>query len=113
MLEAGMGHHTAGRLADAEVAYRQILSREPENPDAMHLLGVLAMQARRPAQAMDLIARAIEICPGAAEFHSDFGLALSATGRFDEALAALRRALELRGDLPEAHNHRGTALFSL
>jgi predicted O-linked N-acetylglucosamine transferase (SPINDLY family) len=113
MLEVGLQHHTAGRLADAEGAYRRILSQQPENADAMHLLGVLAMQAGQHAQALDLMAQAIALCPSVAEYHSDFGLALATTGRLAEALAAYRRALELRNDLPEAHNHRGSALFSL
>ena len=38
-------HHQAGRLELAEEIYRRILAVEPNHPDALHLLGVVAHQA--------------------------------------------------------------------
>ena len=35
-IDAALVHHAAGRLAEAETIYRQVLSREPENPAALH-----------------------------------------------------------------------------
>jgi len=40
-------HHKAGQLAQAETLYRQILQQQPNHPDALHLLGVIAYQAGR------------------------------------------------------------------
>ncbi len=42
-LESAQSHHQAGRLAEAEKIYRQILAQQPDNPWALHLLGVLAV----------------------------------------------------------------------
>jgi hypothetical protein len=42
-----LGHHQAGRWAEADALYRQILAAEPDNPDALHLRGVLAHQTGR------------------------------------------------------------------
>ncbi len=41
-LRAAIQHHQAGRLGQAEALYRQVLQAQPQNPDALHLLGVIA-----------------------------------------------------------------------
>jgi Flp pilus assembly protein TadD len=43
-IDQALTHHQAGRLDQAEAAYWEILTHEPENPDALHLLGVLCHQ---------------------------------------------------------------------
>ena len=58
-LALGTRHHQAGQLAEAERIYRQVLAAEPDNPQALHLLGLLAMQARQFDVAIGLIGRAI------------------------------------------------------
>lgn len=50
--------HQAGRLDDAEQVYRAWLARHPDNPDAMHLLGMLRHQRGDSAEALQLIQRA-------------------------------------------------------
>ncbi len=44
--------HRAGRLAEAEQFYRQILAAVPNHADSLHMLGVLALQSGRPAEAL-------------------------------------------------------------
>ena len=109
-MEIAVQHHQAGRLADAEGTCRQILGQEPNHPDALHLLGVLASQAGQPEVALDLIRRAIAGSPGSASFHSNLGLVLSGLGRMDEAIAAQQRALQIRPDFAGARNNLGNAL---
>ena len=43
-MQIALEHHRAGRLAEAEAIYRQVLARCPDHADALHLLGVLAGQ---------------------------------------------------------------------
>jgi tetratricopeptide (TPR) repeat protein len=62
-LESGMSHHQAGRLAEAEAIYRQILSWNPNHAEALHLLGLIAGQHGNDDQAIDLIGRAIRLKP--------------------------------------------------
>ena len=62
-MQTALGHHQAGRLAEAEAIYRQVLAQFPDHADALHLLGVLACQAGRPDAAIELIGRAIAINP--------------------------------------------------
>ncbi len=65
--DLALQHHQAGRLADAEALYRQILSEQPNDLDALHLLGVIAYQTGRNDVAVDLIRRAIDLDPEFAE----------------------------------------------
>ena len=67
-LEAAIDHHQAGRLDHAAKAYRKIILRHPNHPDALHLLGVVRMQAGDFGEAEKLIRRAISINDKAAPF---------------------------------------------
>jgi len=95
-LELAVSHHQAGRLADAEALYRQILATQPNHHDALHLLGVIAHQAGRHDLAVDWIRRAIVITPSNPAAHCNLGRAVRALGRLEEAAASYRRALELK-----------------
>ena len=108
--ELALQQHQAGRLAEAEAIYRQILVVEPRHADALHLLGVIAHQVSRSAVAVDLIRQAIAIAPENPAFHSNLAAALSELRRIDEAIAASRRAIQLKPDYPEAHTILANAL---
>jgi protein O-GlcNAc transferase len=106
----GLFHHQAGRLAEAEKIYREILFRDPKHADATHLLGVLAGQAGRLDVAEDYFRRAIRIKPDFAAAHSNLGNALYKLGKLDDAIASHRHAIRISPDLAEAHNNLGNAL---
>ncbi|MEO7387602.1 MAG: tetratricopeptide repeat-containing glycosyltransferase family protein [Gammaproteobacteria bacterium] len=112
-LKAAIDHQQAGRLADAERLYRQILGQIPRHPDALHFLGLLAHQSGHHAAAVDLIGQALEVIPQHAPCHLHRGLALQSLGRLDEALASYQQALALDPELPEAHNNAGFVLLEL
>jgi protein O-GlcNAc transferase len=108
--ELALSRHQAGRLAEAEALYRQILGAQPNHADALHLLGVIALQAGRHEIAVEWIHKAILLNPNHPAAHSNLGEACRRMGRLDEAIAAFRRALELKPDSPETHNNLGVAL---
>jgi protein O-GlcNAc transferase len=110
VFDLALQHHQAGRLAEAETIYRQILSQQPGNIDAMHLLGVVAHQTGRNDVAVELIRGAIALRPTFAQAHSNLGNALKDLGRLDEAVAAFGQAIALDRNLPEAHNNLGNVL---
>jgi tetratricopeptide (TPR) repeat protein len=107
---AGFEHHRAGRLDEADRIYRQVLVREPNNADALHLLGVTLGQRGAPHLAIDLISRAIRVRPDSALFHSRLAEFLRASRRYDECIAAFRRAIELAPNDADIHNNFGAAL---
>ncbi|HZT51679.1 MAG TPA: tetratricopeptide repeat protein [Stellaceae bacterium] len=102
-----------GALAEAEALYKSVLARQPGNFDALHLMGVLELQRRRPDAAAALIGRALAVNPKSAAAHGNLGNALSGLRRYEEAVASYDRALALRPDFAEAFNNRGNALDSL
>ena len=109
-IDEGLTHHRAGRLAEAEAAYRRVLAVQPDHSGALHLLGVIAHQADNNDVAIELIGKAISTNPSSPAYHNNIGEAYRASGRFEEAVAAYRCALELNPDYPEAHNNLGNAL---
>ena len=107
---AALQYHQAGRLQDAERLYHQILTVNSRHSDALHLLGVIALQTGQTELAADRIGKAIAINPNIAAYHSNRGAALSERGQLDEAVASYRRAIALKPDYPDAHNNLGTTL---
>jgi Flp pilus assembly protein TadD len=102
--------HQAGRGAEAEALYRGILQESPRQPDALHLLGILAHQAGRHQEAIDLISRALALRGPDAIFQSNLAAAYLEVDRLVEAVAHAREALRLNPSLPGAHNNLGVAL---
>jgi tetratricopeptide (TPR) repeat protein len=108
-IELALQHQRAGRLAEAESIYRQILAIHPNDENSLHLLGVIASQRGQYQEAADLIGRAIAVNPAVGEYHSNLSLVWMATGRYAEAVESCRRALALKPDSPEIYNNLGNA----
>ncbi|HUE16060.1 MAG TPA: tetratricopeptide repeat protein [Planctomycetaceae bacterium] len=106
-LEEGLRHHQAGRLDRAEELYRYVLSAEPRQPDALHLLGMAAFVSGRHEEGRDLVCQAIEAKPNEAVFHANLGIVLEALHRWPEAEASYRRALRLNPRNAAALNSLG------
>lgn len=102
IVAAAQRYHRAGDLAEAEIGYRIALAREPDHPDALHLLGLLACQIGKNEIGLPLIRRAIEQAPDVASFHVNLGNVLSLKDDDDEAEQCYRRALALEPDNIEA-----------
>ncbi|MCS3446891.1 MULTISPECIES: tetratricopeptide repeat protein [Bradyrhizobium] len=105
--------HQRGQLAAAEKIYEDILRQQPDNFDALHLLGLISAQTGRSERGVDLIRRAIRLNGNVADAHSNLGNTLRALRRFDEALASFDRAIALRQDLAPALYNRGLTLADL
>jgi predicted O-linked N-acetylglucosamine transferase (SPINDLY family) len=103
--QLGLQHHQAGRLAEAEALYRQILASDPKHPDALHMLGVLANQLGRANEAADLIRQAIRLDPTRAIYHNNLGLVFAGTRQWAASANAFRAALSINPSLPQALNN--------
>jgi len=102
--------HQQGRFGEAERLYNEVLAQSPAQFDAMHLLGVLALQTQRTERGVELIARAIAINPNSWGARNNLGNGLRDLGRLDDALASFDGAIALKPDFAEAHNNRGIVL---
>ncbi|MGA1858141.1 tetratricopeptide repeat protein [Azospirillum sp. 11R-A] len=103
-------HHQDGALDAAEPLYRRVLQAEPLHADALHLLGVLNHQRNNNLQAVELIAKAVDLAPGVADYHANLGIVLQRLDRLAEAEAAQRRALERDPGHVGAHFNLGLVL---
>jgi protein O-GlcNAc transferase len=108
--DLALQRHRAGRLADAEGLYRQILAAQPDYAEALHHLGVIAHQVGRHDLAVEWIRQAILHSPNNPVAHYNLGEACRTIGRLDDAITAFHRALQLQPNYPEAHNNLGAAL---
>jgi Flp pilus assembly protein TadD len=113
LLDTGYRHQIAGRLGEAESAYRQILARQPNHPGAMHLLGYLAHQVGRDDAALELINQAIAGNPKECVYLNTLGAVLAEMGRTEEAIDAFRRVLAIQPNLAEVYNNLGNALQTI
>ncbi|KAA0585186.1 tetratricopeptide repeat protein (plasmid) [Azospirillum oryzae] len=104
--------HLAGRFGEAQELYTRILDAEPEQPDALHYLGVLAGQVGRGEFGLTLIDKALALRPEAADIHANRANLLRGLDRLGEAEAGYRRALALRPDFAEAWTDRAFARHS-
>ncbi len=102
--------HQAGRLEDAAKVYRQVLEQEPNNPDALHLMGVLAHQQGRQEAAFEYVRQAIRVSPFASEYYNNLGEICRAMGKRDDAVACFEKAIELSPDYVVAQVNLGNAL---
>ena len=112
-LQEALRLHQAGRLEEAAALYQRILIEDPRQADALHLLGLIALQAGDKAEALAQIEAAIAINDGVAAYHHDRGVVLLRLGRPGDAEASLRRALQLKPVYPDASNALGNALQGL
>jgi predicted O-linked N-acetylglucosamine transferase (SPINDLY family) len=109
-VETALEHHRAGRLDQAAAIYQGMLAAEPRHPDALHLLGVIALQTGQPTLASQLIRDAIASNPAAPAFYHSLGSALLAQGDRPGAVASFRTALVLDPNSADGHDNLGTIL---
>src|SRR5215471_20411218 len=86
-------YRAAGRLVEAEAFCRRALEAQPNEPNALHLLGIIAHQAGKLAEAIGHVERATKAAPDVALFHANLGEMCRLAGRIDAAIAAGRRAV--------------------
>lgn len=98
-----VAHHQEGRWPQAGAIYQRILKKEPENPDALHLLGVLSHQSGKSQAAVDLIHRAIALKPDLVGAYNNLGNIQRELGQLDQAISSYRQALIYKQDYAEAY----------
>ncbi len=102
MLAQGIQFQRNQQLVEAEATYHQVLALDPQQPDAIHLLGMLAYQIGDHELAVELIKAAVELSPQIPVFHNNLGNAYLELERLEDAQDAYRRALDLDPKYPEA-----------
>jgi predicted O-linked N-acetylglucosamine transferase (SPINDLY family) len=107
--DLALRHHAAGDLVQADSILRQILTHTPQEPQVLHLLGLIAYQRGTLPAAIELATQAISNDCATAVYHNTLGVALLAAGQIEPAIASLANAVRLEPDFAEAHNNLGNA----
>lgn len=109
VLLAAVDHHNAGRLAEAERLYRQVLVHDPLNADAVHLLGLVASAAGQLDVAERRVRLALTLRPDFPDACYNLGNICRRQGRFDAALPpflwAFHQAPHARNRVAAAQTH--------
>ena len=113
LLQQAIAVHQRGQFKEAQAIYVQILNRQPDQFDALQLLGTLAAQTQNPAAAVELMTKALKINPRHAPTHNNRGLVLRELGQLDAAIAAYDKAIAIAPDYVDAYSNRGNALAEL
>ena len=109
-LQSAVAAHRAGKLAEAERLYKQVLAADRRHLEALRGLGLLAGAAGKNDVAAGLIREAIKFRPRSAEAWGDLADVYAEAGRSAEALEAYRKAMDLSPYLARARNNLGDLL---
>ncbi len=103
MLKESIELHRLGRLDEAEQGYREHLEGEPNDAEALHLLGLLRHQRGAKEEAQGLLTRAHALAPEKADIELTLGTLRFQDGDFDAARAHYEKALALDPNIGTAH----------
>ena len=106
----GLARHQQGQLVEAERHYDAALKSQPDNFEALHMLGVIALQKGRFEQGVEIIRKAVALNENSAIAFNNLAKGLKDLGRFDEAIIHFERALALAPAFADAQFGYGTAL---
>jgi len=92
-LQAGINAHRAGNYEAADRYYTAILNAHPQNPDANHNMGVLAVGLGKISEAVPFFRRAVDADPTISQFWLSYIETLMKIDQLNEAKTALNRAI--------------------
>lgn len=109
-LEQALAKHRAGEIQAATELYQSVLADEPTQPDALHMLGLIAQQKQNPELALKLIEAALAKKPDMALAWCNRTTVLRVLGRREEALQSAQQAIEADPKLADGWDMAGSLL---
>ncbi|MBY0403379.1 MAG: tetratricopeptide repeat protein, partial [Cyanobacteria bacterium] len=85
--------HTLGDYPTAQRLYESLLKTHPEDPQVIHLLGLIAYEQKDYLLAREKMAQSLLLCPEDPLFQNNFGLVLEALGEEEAAQSAYLAAI--------------------
>lgn len=104
-------HYDAREFREAENVYQQILRQRPDQPRALHMLGLIAHQVGKNEIAAELITRAISLEPDNFDAHNNLGIVHERLGNTLEAVSRFQKAISINPDHFHAFNNLGIQQF--
>lgn len=113
LLAEAVRAYQAARFREASAACRQLLALDRGDVAALHLTGLLALQAGRNDTAVEVLTAAIRVSDQISDLHGAVAEALQRLDRLDEAVAHYQRALALDPSYLDALYNYGNVLLKL
>ncbi len=109
--KTGIEHYNAGRMLEAEYAFRETIRISPGFADAHFKLGNLLTERSQFEEAKNAYLQALRLKPDYHQAYNNLGNLLRFNGQHQEANAAFRSAIDIKPDFPEALNNLGILLI--
>jgi tetratricopeptide (TPR) repeat protein len=109
LLKEALARIDARDSAYAENLLAQILSEQPNEPDALQLMGLVRRAQGRDEEAEDFYRRSLAEKPEQANVHHNLGNLFITLERYDEAISELKEAIRLKPNYIAAHLNLGRA----
>lgn len=110
IIEAAAKHLAGERLPQAEQLCTRVLKERPHDPDALRLLGLIALKQDRLPEALELVGQASAVRPDSPEILAALSLVYIKSGQPAQAETCLRRVLAKDPHRPEILADLATAL---
>ena len=94
-LQTAFLQHQAGNVTAAANLYKDLITRDPQNHQAIHYLGVIEAGFGNIEQAKALMARSVSLQPKNVQFAENFASLLFQLSDYDLAIQVCNRALPL------------------
>ena len=108
--DAARDHLRAGRMAEAERAFRDVIARYPELGGAHANLGLMLRNAGKHDESIAALERAVQASPKQPVFHNQLGVSYRHKGQFNKAREAYEQAIVLDDNYADAHLNLGVLL---
>lgn len=113
LLTHGFGAHQQGQLAEAEHCYQQVLSIQPQQVDALYLLGLLKLQLGDLPNAAASLSNVVTLAPDHVDAHLHLGIALAQQGQAERAMFHFSKAKTLAPENPASYFNMGFTYIGL
>lgn len=99
-----------GKLGKAERLTRSVLKKDPLDTSAIRMLAVIGLRVGQFDDAINLLARCLELAPGFHLARQNYAVALSRRQRLDESIAEIDRLLTVEPNNPNYKLLKGSFL---
>ena len=110
--EAAFEDLRAGRIRQAQQTADELLKAHPGHSGVRNLVALLALEQGAPQRAAQHLEHAIRLDPREATYHCNLGEARRQLNELDQAIACLRRAVELKPGYLTAVINLGSVHFA-
>ncbi|MGB1540336.1 MAG: tetratricopeptide repeat protein, partial [Rickettsiales bacterium] len=97
-IQEALAHHQAGRLDEASAIYQDLLEANPDDFNALQLMGLIHAAKNQPDKASDCMERSLALNPNQPAVHNNLATLRFRQGNYSEAIAHFASAIQQKPD---------------